>query len=63
MSDQFITGLGSLISYNRVEALNIALGSGADSFTVTQSNSGTLTTISTGDGADVVNVLATTRCR
>src|SRR5690606_15352654 len=48
-------GMGGTVTYGTVETLTIELGSGSDSFVVESTHSGT-TTVSTGEGADEVNV-------
>ncbi|MBC1253909.1 hypothetical protein GNE54_00490, partial [Trichormus variabilis V5] len=54
-----ITGLSpTTITYGTVETLNIELGRGADTFTV--SSTSATTTINAGDGADTLNVQAIT---
>ena len=57
-----ISGLGMDafgIVYNGLTALNISLGSGADTFTIVSTSSGTTTTLNTGSGNDTVNILST----
>ena len=51
-------GMSVGITYGTMEALNIGLGSGGDTFTIASTHAGT-TTLSTNDGADVVDVLTT----
>ena len=55
-----LTGLGMAggIGYAAFEALNIALGSGGDTFTIASTHAGT-TTLNTNAGADTVDVVAT----
>jgi acrosin len=57
-----ISGLGMDafgIVYNGLTALHISLGSGADTFTIASTSSGTSTTLNTGGGNDTVNILST----
>ena len=56
-----VTGLGmsGVITYEGIEDLRIALGSGADSFTVASTHSGTTATLNAGPGDDTVDVRGT----
>ena len=55
-----LTGLGMAegIGYAAIETLNIALGSGGDTFTIESSAAATSTSLAMGDGMDTVNVQA-----
>jgi hypothetical protein len=58
LTDQTVTGLGlspSGIQYAGIEALNILLGAGGDTFTIETTHAGT-TNLETRDGADIINV-------
>ncbi len=57
-----ITGLGmgsGGITYSGLATLKISLGSGGNTFTIVNTNSGTTTNVNTGSGNDTVNVRAT----
>ena len=51
-------GMGNGINYSSVEALNISLGSGGNTFTVSSTNAATTTTLNSGSAADTINLLA-----
>ena len=53
-----ITGLGmtSGIAYSGVTTLNISLGSGGNTFTITDTNAATTTTLNSGSAADTINL-------
>src|SRR5260221_594385 len=50
--------MGSGIVYGTLEAVNVNLGSGGDTFTIASTHAGA-TTLNTNDGADTVHVLST----
>ncbi|MHB1421755.1 MAG: hypothetical protein ACYC3I_00885 [Gemmataceae bacterium] len=53
-------GMGSQgITYSGLAALNISLGSGSNTFVVSNTAPGTTTTLNSGAGSDTVNVLVT----
>src|SRR5262249_8762193 len=57
-----LTGLGmgaSGINYSGLAHLNIALGGGGNGFQISNTASGTTTTVNSGTGSDMVNVRAT----
>jgi hypothetical protein len=57
LSPTTLQGLSpATITYDGLAALNLVLGSGADTFTVSNTAAGTATTINTGAGTDRVNV-------
>jgi hypothetical protein len=54
-----LTGLGmgaSGITYSGVSVLNISLGSGGNTFAISDTNASTTTTLNSGSGADTVNL-------
>jgi hypothetical protein len=56
-----LTGLAmgaSGITYSGLASLNISLGSGGNTFTISNTNAGTVTTLNSGGGADTVNLTA-----
>ena len=61
LSNSLLTGFvtGSSIFYSGLQSLTLNLGSGGNTLTISGTGANT-TTVSTGNGADVVNVLATT---
>jgi hypothetical protein len=57
-----LTGLnmgGNGIIYSGLATLNIALGSGGNTFTIASTSAGTVTNLKTGSGSDMVNVQRT----
>jgi hypothetical protein len=51
-------GLGNGLNYGTIEALNISLGSGGNTFTINSTSVPTVTTLNSGSGADTVNLIA-----
>ncbi len=52
-------GTGGSLSYTSLAALNISMGSGGNTFTVTNTAAGTTTTLNSGTGSDTVKVTTT----
>ncbi len=52
-------GAGGSLSYSSLGALNISLGSGGNTFNITNTAVGTTTTVNSGMGSDTINVQAT----
>ena len=50
-------GMGNGINYSAVETLNISLGSGGNTFTISSTNAATTTTLNSGSAADTINLL------
>ncbi len=50
---------GSIVDYTSLATLNIAMGSGGNTFTVAGTAPGTMTTLNSGTGSDSVDVVAT----
>jgi len=61
LTSMALTGLGmgnSGIAYNGLATLNISLGSGGNTFTISSTYLATVTTLNSGSGADTVNLLS-----
>ena len=62
LTNTTVSGLGMVASgivYSGLTKLNVSLGSGADTFTIASTSSGTSTVLNTGGGNDIVNILST----